>query len=102
MCPHLPEAEVAVRVGVGGEVPAVGGKGHGSDGSFVPVDGLGTGERTPMWEIWDLAAQKTAAPHRNISPGSSSPAAGTTKEDQNAQVCIKSKLPQDFLLEKQH
>lgn len=38
---HLPEAEVAVRVGVGGKVPAIRSKSHRSYGSFVAMDGLG-------------------------------------------------------------
>lgn len=37
---HLPEGEVAVGVGVGGEVPAVGSKRHCSYGPFVTVDRL--------------------------------------------------------------
>lgn len=37
---------MAVRVGVGGEVPAVGSKRHCSYGPFVTVDRLARGERT--------------------------------------------------------
>lgn len=37
---HLPEGEVAVWVGVGGEVPAVRSKGHCRDRPLVPMDCL--------------------------------------------------------------
>lgn len=36
---------MAVGVGVGGEVAAVGGERHGRDGALVPVDGLGREQR---------------------------------------------------------
>lgn len=42
---------MAVRVGVSGEVSAVGRESHGCDGSFVAVDGLGMRQRSGMWEV---------------------------------------------------
>lgn len=41
--PYLPEGEVAVGIGVRGEVPAVGGEGHRRYGSFMAVDSLARG-----------------------------------------------------------
>lgn len=41
---YLPEGDVAVSVGVGGQVTAVGGERYRCDGSFVSVDVL-VGER---------------------------------------------------------
>lgn len=38
--PYLPEGEVAVGIGVRGEVPAVGGESHRCYGSFMAVDSL--------------------------------------------------------------
>lgn len=41
--PYLPEGEVAVGIGVCGEVPAVGGKSHRSYRSFMAMDSLARG-----------------------------------------------------------
>lgn len=55
MHPYLPEGEVAVGVGVRGEVPAVGGESHRSYWSFVAVDSLQEGERTGTERIHYLS-----------------------------------------------
>lgn len=41
--PYLPEGDVAVGIGVRGEVPAVGGESHCSYRSFMAVDSLARG-----------------------------------------------------------